>query len=336
MREQTADSKKRIVSQLRRTASTVPTTVKEAWWLAMAIGYGRLLDLKDQAEGLAVAEQTLAEVDAAVLAELSEALDWAGTLDEIATGLQQERPEEFEAALASAEELLAIGEVLGEQQAVERFLEEVEQLVAWVSPEWNHFGSTAMRRFERLNHHEMPVAQLWETVADAATSALIRETEPREQPEAKLVDEMLPEQSPIDRWQERLADVVDDTVGELNEWVTEALDGFVVEQPAPVMNEKDESAQDSPRLVTQLPRRYESYRAFIVDEDYPHGYEVTDWLSVDDTNDIWRLETPDQKALVILIGSLRPIDGESLKEVVTEAAHRDDVVIESRKVSQSR
>ena len=137
-----------VVDNLRRS-SQPPTSARSLWWLASAVGYGRLLGhIPDVHDALLLAEKTLSETPVAVLQQLRQLLGWEPLAGQLAQTIKETRPEGLEAVLAEAEELLAVAAALGVTSEAEAFCEEAEMLISWLPSEWAHLADHARHRVQ--------------------------------------------------------------------------------------------------------------------------------------------------------------------------------------------
>lgn len=320
---------------LQRASTLVPRSAQDAWWLASAIGYGRLLARHSEvADALAEAEAVLARAPADLVAELARALDWEGCLHRLAGALKDSRPEDAEAVLATAEELLAAGSVVASETQTDDFCTEAEALIAWLPAEWSHLLDRAASRREVLGSPDHPVHRLWSAVEDAATGAAMRELPPAIHPVARLVDAVVAARPPWRRWRARVAQLVPGASAAVAGWVQRSLDGIHVARPAPVMGAAGTPPGSWDVLGRPAPEA-PCFKLFVVDEANPEGREVTEHF--DPAGDkLWLIEPGDEAALIILIASLKPIGDGDLESVLTEAGRRDDVFSGTKELSPPR
>jgi len=328
--------------QLRLTASSAPTGERDLWWLASAVGYGRLLASEPEiASLLPAAEALLTSVDARLKATLARALDWDGILQRLAAGLKDDRPEEMEDALGAAEDLLAVAAPLEEEEAAARFLDRASELLPWIPAEWNHLLARAANRKDLLGGL---IAQLWDTVEDALTGALLRQGPPATIPAHRLVDQVMreAEMHPAVPGQERLFERAAALMERLQSSILEALapaqswiKGLQPMSPAPAMG-AGVADDDRPwELRCSALSSTQPQRVFVIDEEYPGGYEVTDLAQAGDVS-LWSLEAPGQVALVVLLISEDLVPGERLEDALAFAEQRDTVAVVTRLVSRPR
>jgi hypothetical protein len=319
------DSLVRLTAEnLRRASSAVPHSVRELWWLASAVGYGRLLaDHPEVREPLAAGESALRAVREELQHELVKALDWDGCLGRLATGLEDDRTESLEDALAASEELLAVADALGAEVQGNAFCAEAARLLASLPAEWSHVSEHARAMRRVFGAKDSLVLRLWTAVDDATLETAVREGE-----------SLVPTKPRWEQWSERIAALAGDASSVLGQWVRACLDGITVAQPAPVMGGGQDEGE--PWEVRGRPMYgAQSYRMFVVDGDHPRGYEVTQHFTTSDGT-LWQIEHDDDRAMVILIAGERPIPGDGLDEVLTVAADRDDVVLAAREISPPR
>lgn len=330
-----ADHLARTTSEsLRRVTTVVPRSVNDVWWLASAIGYGRLLaNRAEVADTLPTAEAVLGATSPELVAELARELDWEGCLRRLAAGLKDERSEEIEAILSVAETLLAVAGVVGAEAATEGFCVEAEALLAWMPPAWEHLGECAASRQEALGASEHPVVRFWSMVEDATLAAMMRELVPAAPTASPLVTELVAATARWRTWRHRLTQVAQ-APSELAAWVASSLGTIRVEHPIPAMGETGRPAgvlDVRGRPASEAPH----FRLFVVDEAHPDGREVTrDFGSGDEP--LWHMDPGDQAALIILIASTTLVGGDDLSSVLAEAENRDDVAVGAKEVSRPR
>lgn len=315
---------------LQRVSSVAPRSVRDVWWLASAVGYGRLLvDHAEVRAALPAAESTLGAADENLLAELRRSLDWDGCLRRLASALKETRSEDLEGLLASSEELLAVADAIGAAPRAEAFCADAEALIAWMPQEWGHLISHAARRCEVFGSSECLVLRLWAAVEDAAVGAAIRETAPSVRPEARLVDAIMPAEPVWLRWRDRVAALARAVSGTAREWVRTCLDAVTVTQPAPAMGGAGATEQWDVRgrPAPNAPH----VRIFVIDGDNPDGCEVTERFTESD-GDLWRM-AQGERALIVVVASESPLPGTGLESVLAHAAARDDAVAEVREIS---
>jgi hypothetical protein len=320
---------------LQRASTVVPRSAQDTWWLASAVGYGRLLAHHSEvANALAAAEAVLSEAPREVVAELARALDWDGCLRHLADALKDSRPEEAEAVLATAEELLVAASVVATETQTDAFCADAEALIAWLPAEWSHLLDRAASRREALGSPDHPVYRLWSAVEGAATGAAMRELPPVTRPVARLADAMIAARPPWRRWRARVAQLAMGTSAAVAEWVRSSLDGIHVARPAPVLGAAGKPPGSWEVLGRPAPEA-PCFKMFVVDEANPEGREVTEHF--DPAGDkLWLIEPGDEAALIVLVASLKPIRDGDLESVLTEAGRRDDVFVGTRELSPPR
>lgn len=314
---------KSIAENLRRSTET-PNTVNELWWLAAAVGYGRMVaQYPSIIAPLALAEAALSKTSPGLRAELARELDWEVALGGIAAGLHEERPEDIEGALADAEDLLAAANALGADRDVETFLNEIAPLIiASLPSDWSHIGDFATQRLSMFGDTAGPLSKLWAAVADASTASLVRETA------------RAPTESPWSNLRVRIAKLTGRASRTLDEWVETSLDGLSVAQPAPTLGTP--ARVGDPWFVEGRPAAgAPSYRVFVVDDDHSTGFEVTSQFTAEDGR-LWTIDAREDQALVVIFAAPTPIDGATLEEVLSNAAARDDVAVRFRELQPTQ
>ncbi|MCB0221589.1 MAG: hypothetical protein KDH09_17960, partial [Chrysiogenetes bacterium] len=148
-----------VAENLRRVSGP-SSTPKELWWLASAVGHGRLLrHVPDVHDALPAAESALSATPVSVLQELRAALGWELLEGRLADALKDSRPEDLEAVLADAEELLAVASAVGAELEAAAFCDEAELLLPWIPAEWAHVAERA--RALAATAEPSPVMRLW-------------------------------------------------------------------------------------------------------------------------------------------------------------------------------
>lgn len=321
-----------IQEKLTQAARTRPASARDLWWLVSAVGYGRLLrgDLAVQA-ALRAAEACLGEADPAIVSQLRDALDWRGALQRVAAGLKEDRPEDLEAALSNAEDLLVAAPVLGAGAKAKEFCAEAEALLAWVPAEWDDLALEASRRLELLGGDGSPAGLLWAALADGVTGALLRAQAGAARPAARHVDALLPSQPPWQRFVDLVNRIASRAASGLDRVVRDSLADIRVHAPAPTMGAAGPTAEPWAVRGGPAPGR-QHLRVFVVDCDYPEGQEVTARFHPQDGY-LWSLDRRDERALIVLIAGDVPVPGETLEDVLSFAAEREEVAIGCREVS---
>lgn len=316
-----------VTENLRRTSSDgVPGSVQELWWLASAVGHGRLLRTHPTVQShLDAAEEALTRVPEAMSKQLEQCLDWDGCLDRVAIGLKETRPEELEASLAASEELLAVAGAIGATERAMDFCNEVELLVAWVPPEWDHVADRARSRGQAYVGADSPVLRMWDAVQGSVVAALLRETEPARRPEARLVDALIPAERAWEGWLQRIRVLPEKAATAVFEWADRSIGNLRVTAASPLMG-SDTTTSAAWEVHCKPESDAPIHRVFIVDDDHPDGQEVTDQFTEFD-GFLWQLDRPDDAALVVVVAGKAPLVGGDLDSVLTTAAERDDVVV---------
>lgn len=323
---------------LQRATTAAPVAASDTWWLASAIGYGRLLSTHALVKPkLQVAERMLESVSPNLLTELAESLDWDGCLELVASALKETRPEDLEHALASSEELLAVAGPIEANDAAKEFIEAFELLIAWVPPEWSHLADTAGARTAAFNDSDSLVLRMWESVEEAVLASLIREGEPTVRPAATLIDSLIPPPKPWHRFADRISKLptrIGASVSAAGYWAASSLDSIAVQRPAPAMGD---SATDSEHweVRSTAAENAPDFRAFVVDDDHPDGYDVSDLFSPTDVS-IWQIDSAEDSALVVVVAGEAPLHEGGLDALLNEAEAREDVVVQTREVQPTQ
>jgi len=336
------DISRLLAEELRRTASEKPKSVEQLWHLALAVGHGRLLTHQPEiAALLPAAEATLGSVDPQLVTGLRSALDWDGVVLRIASGLKDDGPEDLEEALSDAEDLLTVAAPLGEAAAASALLEQARELLPWIPADWDHLQARAARGIEAYGGM---VAQLWEAVAEAVTGALLRQGAPESPPAHRLVEQIMldvaghQDAPAIKRINERASAVmsrIQDAVQEIQGAALSWMEGLWAANPAPAMGAGTSDAPRPWEIRCSHEAGATSQRVFVVDEEYPEGYEVTDEARAGDAS-LWSLESPGHTVLVVLFVSKDPVKGEHLEDALNFAEQRDSVAVLTHLVSRPR
>jgi hypothetical protein len=248
-------------------------------------------------------------------------------LDGLGEGLKQDEPEDLEAALSNVEDTLVVLSAIGSTAAAGALLDGARELMAWVPAELGFLATHASHRRAELGESG-PASELWEAVEESVSGSQLRKTEPSYVPSSSLVDELLPMPPLLARiagWSRRGAE-------DIRAWTQAQLAGLAVRQPAPAMGRP--VAGEEPWSIRG--HRVEGEfvcRAFVVDQLYPGGHEITQELSGMEA-DIWLLESAGQTANVVLIAGPPPLPGDGLAELLDAVEARDDVVVMERRLTR--
>ena len=333
------DKAREVAQDLEKYAQAPPGDAQALWWLALSVGMGRVLSSVDEvAAALPAAEKALGAAATETVNELEAALDWSGTLDGISDGLEDDRSDSLEEALASGEDLLVAAAVLGFDEEAASFLQDAAWCISWVPAAWGHLIDLATRR-QAVVGTETLAGQFWTAVAQGVTGALLRESEPVSRPDARFADLILPAPSAWEKAHARASALAIDTATHLVDMSQQALqwiDGLVVQQPVPAMGADKEGASTNWELRATSPIAGHQ-RVFVVDDEEPEGAEITDFAKDDDDKvTLWELEEPGQVALVLIFASDAEIPGDRLDELLTAAEQRGDIAVEIRVISRPR
>lgn len=182
-----------IVKDLEKCSSAIPTSVRELWWLALAVGYGRLLAYNEDVKTiLSRAEKTLTKVKPEIVEQLAASLDWPCCIEGIASGLKYDYPDELEAVLVAFEELLVIADAIEEQETSRIFSQQAGELLAWLPAKWDHIIDFAGSRCEIFNEIDSSAGLFWANIEEALLGAVMRESETDIRPEPRLANVVLP------------------------------------------------------------------------------------------------------------------------------------------------
>ena len=325
-----------IVKELEKCSSAIPTSVRELWWLALAVGYGRLLAYNEDVKTiLSRAEKKLTKVKPEIVEQLAASLDWPGCIEGIASALKDDYPEELEAVLVAFEELLVIADAIEEQETSRIFNQQAGELLAWLPAKWDHLIDFAGSRCEIFNEIDSSAGLLWANIEEALLGAVMRESETDIRPEPRLANVVLP---PINFWtklKDRVFAIQNKISEPLELWAKDFLDGISVESPAPVMGDSlDEQLRWD--VFGKTPKDDFNYRAFIVSEGHEDGYEVTDKFNPEDEY-LWYFDKKDEKAILVLVVSNIPVCSEKdLDELLVLAENRNDITVRLKELSPPR
>lgn len=323
------DLAKAVAANLRCVSST-PSTTKDLWWLASAVGYGRLLlHVPEVHDALAGAEAALSDTPDSLLEELRRALDWQALAGRLADALKEARSEDLEFVLADAEELLAVGAVVGAEPEAEAFCTEAEMLFLLLPAGWVYVADRARHRLRAMAAQPSLVVRLWSAVEDASTAALARAMAPAVRPASRLADSRIPQQPPWFIWRDRLSDLAERATAAATAWIDRSIERLTMTPLPPTMG-GPVVANDEWAVRGRPAPGATHYRVFVVDEEHPDGWDVTEQFTEAD-GEIWRLEANEQ-ALIVIIAGERPLVGLGMAQVLNEAYTRDDVVARAREL----
>lgn len=319
-----------VATNLRRSSGAVPGTARDLWWLASAVGYGRLLSRHAEVRAaLSAGEQVLGAVREEVIAALRSSLDWEGCSRRLAAALTDVRSEELEAVLATSEELLAVAGTIGAELRAESFCADAEALIVWLPSEWAHLIEHAASRRDTFSDSESLVVRLWAAVEDAAIGAALREKEAAVRPAARLVDALISDRPGLVR---RAQSFARGTWSAVAGWVRDTLDAVTITRPAPALaSAQSEAAWE---LHGHAAKDAPQHRVFIVDDDYPNGVEVTHRINSD--GKLWQFERSDERVWMIVVASKTVLPGTTLESLLDDAAHLEDAVIDARELQPSQ
>ena len=327
-----------IESLVRATAenlqrvTAVPRSLRELWWLASAVGYGRLLaDHQEVQATLPAAEAALGAVEEDLRQKLVAAFGWDECLGRIAGGLKEDRSEDLEEGLSTSEELLAAASAIGAEEAAHSFCVNAEELLGWLPPEWSHMADIAATRCRAFGRSEGAVLRLWTAVETAAVGAMMRQASPAIRPEARFVDELIPADPGWLGWREQIAALAADMSSALGRWLQASVDSVSVIQPAPALGGA-EPAEEPWEVHGRPEPDAPHYRAFVIDEQHPEGHEVTERFTWAD-GDLWRIDREGDHALVVVVAGESPILGSDLESILAHAAEKEDVLVVQRVLS---
>jgi hypothetical protein len=325
------DLAQRVAQELGAATATAPTTVSGLWALAAAVGTGRLiLDHPDVAAVMPRAEAVLVAVGSDLHTALVRLLDWEAAVEELADGVQDDRPEDLEAALISSEELLAVANAIGEDARALQFLEDVEGILAWIPPEWSHLLAEASARCAMFEASEKPAAHLWSLVEASVVGATVRESAPNLRPEARLVSELLGQESGVVRLLDRIQDLGRRIAPEVRRALENLLTCFTVEEYEPILSAVGEDVED---FDVRYPERPEDKytRLFVVDALHPEGEDLTDKWQPQEV--AWGFSEADGDTVLVLFSSERPIPPATLATLLDMAEHDGEIAAAAQQLT---
>lgn len=291
-----------VVDELQRVSTNVPVNGGELWWLASAVGFGRLLAGRPEVDTvLSSAEKVLGAVAVAVRDDLAEQLEWDHCLRRIEDGVSDDEVESVEDALLVAEELLAVADVIGAESACRAFCTQVEKLLKKPSPHWDLIFEMAQARHRTFGATDSWVHRLW-----AAAEKPVSQKELRT----------------------KLSALVGQGNEVLSHWTKRALDSLQIMRPIPVMGNPETEA-DARELRGTPPSDGKFHRMYIVDDTYPDGFEVTGHFITSDGL-LWQLNASDEYAIVIVIAARSPLPDGDLATMMKLAESRTDVTVNFR------
>lgn len=328
-----------IVDECRDRLARVgqpPTDVSDLFLLVSSIGYGRLLrNHSSVAAVLEAPETTFQATETSLREELIEKIDWEGVIEGLSTAIEEANLEDFEWFLSQAEEMLAVAEVLHINAAAENFCEEVERILAWIPAEWSNVGVRAEIflgvMYSKSTFFERMLLDLVASIDRARASDL----DPVELPAASIVEEVLRNlelkstgEGALGKPQPIHSDrSVSLTAGlrlKFSQFFNDILDSLKFETPIPQMG-ADLATQGVCKVEFSLSVSSPpvGFVAFVVDEEYPEGYDVSDALTHGDGK-FWELAV-DQRADLIVFASDVQIPKLNLADICAFASNRHDI-----------
>ena len=281
----------------------------DVWLLARAVAACDVSAEEGLAAALERARQRLSAVDPTLRAQ---ATPVAETLaDRMQAALEESDPVD---ALLEIEDALAVLEVLSGPLAAGAVLNELQVLLEWAPETWSAVVPIASARAGEITG---VAATFWEAVEESVVAATVHASaEPRLEP-ATLVGRVLPEPWWAS-WASRLRAIPNAVVRPFADLSGTHLGvGHV--------------GHGDDAWVVRGPKEWGSpgTRVFIVDADYPMGFEVTNQAT--ERASLWSLEQPGQRAQIIVV---RGAEGRSLDELLSAAAASTDAAVEYFEVSR--
>ena len=298
--------KAEVLQELTAASKTTPTQESEAWSLAWAIGYARVLAAANPElrVPLQAAEAHLEYHRARVEQLLEGALRVKPLLSGLEASLHAGHSDEAQDRLFALEDILVVAEVLGFTHHIQHILADVSRMVAPAPLALTGFEPLAQQRLEVSG----PAAQqLWRTVLEASARVPVRVLS-----------------AVFDPWLARLEEVGNRLV----QGFAQAREHFEVRalvEPLPVLGRPSE--QFKVRLEGHCPPGWR-LRLFLVDTAHPEGEPLpeTDYLREEEhwSFDNWRLDGPEDAALVIVLAAPTFPELPSLAEALNAVASIPD------------
>jgi hypothetical protein len=298
--------KAEVLQELTAASETTPSRTSEAWSLAWAIGHARALAAANPEirAPLHSAETHLEHHRAHVEQLLEAALRVEPLLTGLEASLHAGQPDEAQDRLCALEDILVVAEVLGFTHHIQHILADVSRQVASAPLALTGFEPLAQQRLEVSGS---TAQQLWRTVLKASARVPVR---------------VLP--AVFDPWLARLEEVDKRLV----QGFAQAREHFEVSalvEPLPVLGRPSE--QFKVRLEGYCPPGWR-LRLFLVDTAHPKGEPLpeTDYYREKDhwSFDNWRLDGPEDAALVIVLAAPTIPEFPSLAEALNAVASIPD------------
>ncbi|HEX8821637.1 MAG TPA: hypothetical protein VF794_17055 [Archangium sp.] len=302
--------KAEVLQELTVASKTTPTQESEAWSLAWAVGHARVLAAANPElrAPLQAAEAQLEHHRTRVEQLLEGALRVLPLLSGLEASLHAGQSDEAQDRLFALEDILVVAEVLGFTHHIQHILADVSRMVAPAPLALLGYGPLAQQRLDVSG----PAAQeLWRTVLGASARVPVR---------------ALP--AMFDPWLTRLEEVGNRLV----QGFTQAREHFVVSArvaPLPVLGRPSE--QFEVRIEGRCPPGWR-LRLFLIDTAHLEGKPLpeTDYHREQErwSFDNWRLDGPEDVALVIALAAPTLPEFPSLAEALNAVASIPDARVE--------
>ncbi|WP_309895693.1 hypothetical protein [Archangium sp.] len=301
--------KAEVLQELTAASEMTPSQTSEAWSLAWAIGHARALAAANPEIRIPLhaAETHLAHHRVRVEQLLEGALRIEPLLSGLEASLHAGQSDEAQDKLFALEDILVVAEVLGFTHHIQHILTDVSRQVAPSPSVLAGFEPLAQQRLEVSG----PAAQqLWRTVIEASARVPVR---------------ALP--AVFDSWLARLEEIGNHLVQGLAQ-AGEHFEASARVEPLPVLGRP--SGQFTVRLEGHCPPGWR-LRLFLVDTAHPEGEPLpeTDYHREEErwSFDNWRLDGPEDAALVIALAAPTLPEFPSLAEALNAVAAIPDARI---------
>ena len=322
-----------------------PLTPEDMWRVAVLLGRAAQLPapseqvtvLADQASRTGLGRQALAGASRPSPADLLDILDAALLEGDDPAGPLAD-------ALLELDDLLTVLQLEGHATEAESLAAQAEALVALAPRGPAALVDWAARRAATVAA-AAPAGRLWSAVASASATAVLEAVPTLRPVTGRNVHAILDRagaggqrRHPI-RGTARLPELRDRLVrlqgrgpAAARAWLTQQLMTLEARAPAPVMG-RSERPEVPWSLVGRVTPAGRWFRAFVIDAEYPDGYDVTHLAEAPGAA-LWHLERPGQEAQVVLVTASVAVPGESLAEVIDAAEQRDDAVAATKSLSR--
>lgn len=282
-----------LTEDLQRT----PDSVEGVWLLALAISEAQAIGDAALESLLAAARQRLYAAPAALKSAAQPAQP--PLLDALEAVVRGDEPDAA-GVLLELEEALSVTEVLKGATAAESLLASLQPLVDWAPAEWSRMADLFAHRAAATSGG----AHAFWNALDAAVISATLASAPAARPQASTLAARLVRQRAArqNAWLPERGRVLLGQIRGLTRPtpapIAALLKSFTSGATAPTMGSSESAPPWSIRSGNApCP---DGTRVFIVDAEYPGGYEVTAYLD-GTAADLWNLETPGQQAVVVVV-----------------------------------